>query len=1225
MARREIRRILKQVVRLLCFCAVIFASNLHIPRSACGTAFLLTVAKHHYAAAASPRSSLSVASAILQSDDGVCYDNVSCVNLYQDGSTGDFIINDSYNVILGDAQLAEVQNRNNVNYDIKLVDQLWNVGGYSGRVRGITILGTANTVLEIVALDNSWAHEFGHMKGLVHYDDCSYLVMNTYESPDNIAVTPGQSLIFQQYSSGISSYSGPPCGTLVGNTFAATGGPARVTLTWGESTPSSGNVYELRRSDSCWGPFEVIGSVVGWDPVFTSDGSQYTYVDSTTSYQRNYYYQLVTSLENLSAFASPSTGAPVSPPGVPGTLAVRGSYRQDGVGTVALTWGASSGSVTGYHIYRKVYGGLSDCRVFGYGYLGISSSSAYQDTTAPAVGVPISYRVRAFNSTGGSDVSNEAIVQPTTITFRMRSSPADAFAYDNGSLINTGSGTYAVACTTFTASSVRGLSVDPAQTIAGTRYCFDTWSDGGRRTHTVNLVSDSTITLNLVPSGSGPTTIAPNGVLYDDAYDCKSPYVLQGSTTLTTSSPTDTFRTWGTINFRFPHARGSDARAILSVIRPVKATAVTFETVDSTSVPGQTNLWGGLRVNRNGSVFLNGCTIRNSDFGIANSDLCYGFPTVSVQGSTFESNRSSDVNVWLDATRTPSASIIGNSFHGEKAIQIAVASTSLSPVATATISNNFFYTAPSGNQGFGAVDIKGAWQGGVTGNTFTVGQNGAIGLLLNQGPGSCAFGSGVYGSPSVLVYNNRFSIVAGQGRYALRTAVGPVTQIDARVNDWSYYDATSIASVIYDRWDDPARAEAIFEPFTVPPGGGGGGGCPYVLVRTEAGFTEDNTLLADSELPGAPGSLVRDTYPLRDLQPDGKGRIGLRIAEWEQEITRLDHIGLIAVSRPDGLDMAADPAGRLVLFRPSGAELDIVHASGQSATGSSARFTSYRGVSGDSLELRVIDSTVVQVASRGGRGLGVSFRPKPTTGRSPGPTGLVGLTIRISPDTDGDRWISTGPLVPRENWSTVVVPFDDLGVSAPRRIRIVWHSAHTVGWAGIVEAWPATDVVSLQCVDARHSNGRSVRTELGAEDGSAVTLRPGEHIDFEFDASKVPARSVYALQARGRYDHSALALATPGTEVVPTSYSFKPLGPNPFNPETSFELRVPHQDLVTIRIFDITGRLVRVLLDGPLGPGIHTVRWDGTDERGRRLASGIYFLALEASDFSDKHRLVILR
>ena len=62
-----------------------------------------------------------------------------------------------------------------------------------------------------------------------------------------------------------------------------------------------------------------------------------------------------------------------------------------------------------------------------------------------------------------------------------------------------------------------------------------------------------------------------------------------------------------------------------------------------------------------------------------------------------------------------------------------------------------------------------------------------------------------------------------------------------------------------------------------------------------------------------------------------------------------------------------------------------------------------------------------------------------------------------------------------------------------------------------------------------------------------------------------------------------------------------------------------------MRIYDASGRLVRSLIDGALPPGWHGVRWDGKDDMGRSVSSGVYLVEFETCGFKDVRKIVCLR
>ena len=73
--------------------------------------------------------------------------------------------------------------------------------------------------------------------------------------------------------------------------------------------------------------------------------------------------------------------------------------------------------------------------------------------------------------------------------------------------------------------------------------------------------------------------------------------------------------------------------------------------------------------------------------------------------------------------------------------------------------------------------------------------------------------------------------------------------------------------------------------------------------------------------------------------------------------------------------------------------------------------------------------------------------------------------------------------------------------------------------------------------------------------------------------------------------------------------------PNPFNPFTNIVFTTTADADVSLRIYDVTGRLIRSMLDEqPMGAGLHILGWDGCADDGHKVASGVYFTAVSASD-----------
>lgn len=100
--------------------------------------------------------------------------------------------------------------------------------------------------------------------------------------------------------------------------------------------------------------------------------------------------------------------------------------------------------------------------------------------------------------------------------------------------------------------------------------------------------------------------------------------------------------------------------------------------------------------------------------------------------------------------------------------------------------------------------------------------------------------------------------------------------------------------------------------------------------------------------------------------------------------------------------------------------------------------------------------------------------------------------------------------------------------------------------------------------------------------------------------------------------------AAPVTPQAPASRLLRAY-PNPFNPEATIQFSLKRDGAVTLRAYDVRGRLVRTILEGFLAGGTREVHWDGRDDSGRKLASGTYFLRLVAGTESQSRVVTILK
>jgi len=83
--------------------------------------------------------------------------------------------------------------------------------------------------------------------------------------------------------------------------------------------------------------------------------------------------------------------------------------------------------------------------------------------------------------------------------------------------------------------------------------------------------------------------------------------------------------------------------------------------------------------------------------------------------------------------------------------------------------------------------------------------------------------------------------------------------------------------------------------------------------------------------------------------------------------------------------------------------------------------------------------------------------------------------------------------------------------------------------------------------------------------------------------------------------------------------------PNPFNPQTAIRFTLDSKQTVTLAVYDVNGRLVRMLASGVQEMGTHSITWDGRNNAGATVSSGVYFYRLDAGKFSSSKKMVMLK
>ncbi|MCG3119725.1 MAG: hypothetical protein ALAOOOJD_02236 [bacterium] len=163
-------------------------------------------------------------------------------------------------------------------------------------------------------------------------------------------------------------------------------------------------------------------------------------------------------------------------------------------------------------------------------------------------------------------------------------------------------------------------------------------------------------------------------------------------------------------------------------------------------------------------------------------------------------------------------------------------------------------------------------------------------------------------------------------------------------------------------------------------------------------------------------------------------------------------------------------------------------------------------------------------------------------------------------------------------------------------------------------------------------NGVIIATALTGDDGS-FSLDEMPAGEFKISATSATGDAEQAVPVsvgNGRsVGNVELTLGTTSVKEtaaeVPTKFELEQNFPNPFNPETSIKYHLPARTNVTLRVYNALGQEVRTLISALQEAGVYAATWDGKDNNGRQLSTGLYLFRLEAGDFVMTRKMAMVK
>ena len=170
-------------------------------------------------------------------------------------------------------------------------------------------------------------------------------------------------------------------------------------------------------------------------------------------------------------------------------------------------------------------------------------------------------------------------------------------------------------------------------------------------------------------------------------------------------------------------------------------------------------------------------------------------------------------------------------------------------------------------------------------------------------------------------------------------------------------------------------------------------------------------------------------------------------------------------------------------------------------------------------------------------------------------------------------------------------------------------------------------------------NGRRSPESGGFVSDGAIDLGKREWQTIEIPVDHAPTLLLFSfagdLDGRFFLDDVRLVMqAAPAVDTAvieeqmterPAALQLRPNHPNPFNASTTIGFSLPTASAVRLAVYNLAGQRVASLIDGSRPPGSYTLNWDGRDEVGTELATGIYFLRLQAGSRAESRKLLLLR
>ena len=127
------------------------------------------------------------------------------------------------------------------------------------------------------------------------------------------------------------------------------------------------------------------------------------------------------------------------------------------------------------------------------------------------------------------------------------------------------------------------------------------------------------------------------------------------------------------------------------------------------------------------------------------------------------------------------------------------------------------------------------------------------------------------------------------------------------------------------------------------------------------------------------------------------------------------------------------------------------------------------------------------------------------------------------------------------------------------------------------------------------------------------------------DISGISISDIFVSGPKGKIADVASRTVSANVKLVPGVFALHQNYPNPFNPKTEIRFDLPEASVVEVAIYNLMGQKVKTLTNKEISPGYHVLQWDGTNDRGSMVSTGMYFYTLHTNKYHSMRKMLFLK